>query len=82
LEVAVALLILSLAFTVLFNLLGEAVKRNSRTTERWRELLTLDSAYQTGNLTAVSVKTLPLKDYGVELVFYSYGNFTFVEVKR
>ncbi len=79
LEVVVALIIISIAFTVLLELLSDSAERLGRAEATFGEVLLLDTKLKRGDHEGLEVKRRRLPDFpGIKEAIYHYGEVFFV----
>jgi len=79
-EVLVALIILSGAFTVLLEVLSRAAENYGWAEKTFRDVLILDGKLKLGDYEGLEVRRRSLPDFPkVKEITYSYGEIYFVE---
>ena len=78
-EIVVALIVISVAFTALLDLLSGATGRLEKSERMFMDLLTLDGKLKLGDHDGLEVKRRSLPDFPrIKEVNYSYGDLFFV----
>jgi len=80
-EIVVALLIFTITFTVLFELLDSSLRTLKRDDEMFRNFLCLDRNFKLEKFTELSTETKRLEKYGITVEVYRCKDLSFEKVR-